>query len=413
MKKVGIIGGGIVGLCSAYYLREAGHSVTIIDRGDLTDGCSWGNAGMIVPSHLIPLAAPGMVAHGIRWMFNSSSPFYVRPRVDLDLLRWGYTFYNHANTGHVKKSAPILAGISLLSKELHRKLSATLGSTGYHERGLLMLFKTEEALREEESMVELANQHGIKADILDGKGVQLLEPDVRVDVLGGIFFPGDAHVTPQALVAKLILHLQSKGVIVIKNSEVTDFGGDTPESFLVKSASGDFQFDEVVIATGSWSSELCRKIKVRLPLQPGKGYSFTAEPSHAIHIPSILAEERVAVTPFDRAVRFGGTLELGGINSDINMNRVKGITEAIPKYYPDLKVDLPKKENVWSGLRPCSPDGLPYIGRLKQKKNVIIATGHAMMGLSLGPATGKLVAEMVEEKSPSLSLTPFDPERFS
>jgi D-amino-acid dehydrogenase len=412
--RVGIIGGGIIGLSSAYYLSKAGHQVTIIEQGEMKDGCSLGNAGMIVPSHLIPLAAPGMISKGIRWMFDSSSPFYVKPRLSGDLIKWGYHFYKSATKEHVAKSAPALKSISLLSKSMFKQLSTELPfDFGYHERGLLMLYQTKETEHEEKETAALANAHGIEAHIFSADEVQKLEPDVRVKVRGGVFFPGDAHVTPQLLVDELKTYLKDNGVVIRDQTTVTDFIIESEKIKLVKTSKGEFSVDEVVLAAGSWSALVAAKLKLSLPMQAGKGYSFTLQNvAKNVRVPSIFIEARVAITPMGNTLRFGGTMEITGIDHSISMNRVKGIVDSIPSYYPDMKVAMPKKEEVWHGLRPCSPDGLPYIGRSSKIKNLILATGHSMMGLSLGPGTGKLVKEIVDEDKTSIGIDLFDPNRF-
>ncbi len=414
MAHVGIIGGGIIGLCSSYYLRKEGHEVTVIDQTKLKDGCSFGNAGMIVPSHIIPLAAPGMISKGIRWMFDSTSPFYVRPRLSGDLLKWGYYFYKHATQAHVNRSIPALKELSLFSKALYKQMAAELPfDFGYQERGLLMLYQTKETAREEAETATIANKHGIEAHVLGANEVQQLEPEVKLNVLGGVYFPGDAHLVPQLLINGLMDSLQKQGVTILGNTSVIDFEINQGQVHKVITNSGAFSFDEVVVATGSWSGALTRKLHLDLPMQAGKGYSFTLpDVARNVRVPSIFLEARVAVTPMGRQLRFGGTMEIAGVNHDINMNRVKGIVNAIPRYYPEMKVDMPAKEDVWHGLRPCSPDGLPYIGRSTQLKNLILATGHAMMGLSLAPATGKLVAELLGHQHSSVPLGMFDPERF-
>jgi len=414
MSHIGIIGGGIIGLSSAYYLTKAGHNVTILEQGEMRDGCSFGNAGMIVPSHLIPLAAPGMISKGIRWMFNSRSPFYVKPRLSGDLIKWGYHFYKSATKEHVSKSAPALKEISLLSKSMFKELSTDLPfDFGYHERGLLMLYQTKETEHEEAGTAALANQHGIEAHIISADEVQKLEPDVRLKVRGGVYFPGDAHVTPQLLVGQLKTYLESKAVTIKSQTTVTDFTIDSTKIKLVKTNKGEFSFDEVVLATGSWSALVGAKLNLSLPMQAGKGYSFTLQNVvKNVRIPSIFLEARVAITPMGNTLRFGGTMEITGIDHSISMNRVKGIVDSIPKYYPDMNVEMPKKEDVWHGLRPCSPDGMPYIGRLTNLKNVTVATGHSMMGLSLGPGTGKLVSEIINGEKLSIGIQAFDPERF-
>jgi len=412
MKHVGIIGGGIIGLSSAYYLIRSGHKVTIIDKGDLTDGCSFGNAGMVVPSHFIPLASPGMISKGIRWMFNSKSPFYVRPRMDFDLLKWGYQFYKHSSEAHVSRSGPVLRDLSMLSRSLYSQLQHDLPfDFGYHERGLMMLYREKSTEEEEKATAHAANKLGIEARVLSADEVQKMEPDVTVDVRGGVYFPGDTHLTPQTLVTRLIDFLRKEGVEFVTSAEITDaqFRGRRIES--VKASTKTYSFDEYVLAAGSWSGELGKKLRLNLPMQAGKGYSFTVDSvARNIRIPSILLEARVAVTPMGSSLRFGGTMEIGGINHDINKNRVRGIVESIPKYFPEMKVGFPEK--IWHGLRPCSPDGLPFIGRTVAVENLVVATGHSMMGMSLGPATGKVVSDVMLGNKPTVDITLFNPGRF-
>jgi D-amino-acid dehydrogenase len=412
---IGIIGGGIIGLSSAYYLNRAGHQVTIIDKSDLLDGCSFGNAGMVVPSHIFPLAAPGMIAKGIRWMFNARSPFYVRPRLSGELLRWGWEFYRHANKSHVSKSIPALKELSLYSKACYQNWVNELPfDFGYHERGLLMLFQTRETEHEETEAATIANDYGVEARILSPEEVQQLEPDVKVTVRGGVYFPGDAHLTPQVLVKQLVSHLKAKGVTFVPDTTVTNFYVEGKKIKSIVTSNENFEFDEVILATGSWSGEVASRLKLTLPMQAGKGYSFTlSDVEKNIRIPSIFLEARVAVTPMGNTLRFGGTMEITGVDHRISMNRVKGIVDSIPRYYPDMKVPMPEVKQVWHGLRPCSPDGLPYIGRSQKIKNLIFATGHAMMGLSLGPGTGRIVADLVSGKHPEIKMQPFDPERYS
>lgn len=412
--KIGILGGGIIGLTSAYYLNKAGHDVTIIDQTNLLDGCSHGNAGMIVPSHFIPLAAPGMISKGIRWMFDSTSPFYIKPRFSKSLIKWGYHFYRSATSAHVQKSAPALKEISLLSKSLYQEWKQELPfDFGYQEKGLLMLYQTKETEHEEAETVEMAKRYGIEAHLLNASEVQNLETQIKVDVKGGVYFPGDAHLNPNVLVSNLIKYLRQKGVSFRDKTTLKDFQIDNGKVLGVKTNNGDFRFDEVVMALGSWSGEIGGKLQVSLPMQAGKGYSFTLnDVVNNVQIPSIFLEARVAVTPMGNSLRFGGTMEITGVDHRINMNRVKGIVNAIPRYYPEMLVPMPNQENVWHGLRPCSPDGLPYIGRSKKIENLIIATGHSMMGLSLAPATGLLVSELVGSKKSSMNIELFEPERF-
>lgn len=413
-KNIVIIGGGIIGLSCAHYLQQAGHHVTILDKSNLSDGCSFGNAGMIVPSHFIPLASPGMIAKGIRWMFNAKSPFFVRPRLHSDLLKWGWEFYKHANANHVEKAIPALKELSLLSKAEYQRWFKELDfDFGYHERGLLMLYQTAHTEKEEIETAHLANKIGIEAQVLNANQVQALEPDVRVSVRGGVYFPGDAHLTPRTLVEGLIKKITSRGGVLHDKATVSAIQSNGTSLKKIITNKGEFSFDELILAAGSWSGEIANQLTITLPMQAGKGYSFTLpDVEKNVRIPSIFLEARVAVTPIGNALRFGGTMEIRGVDHSIDMNRVRGIVESIPTYYPDMKVNMPQVQDVWHGLRPCSPDGLPYIGRSKKFDNLTYATGHAMMGLSLAPATGRIVSEIINHEQPSMSLDAFNPERY-
>lgn len=411
---VGIIGGGVSGLFSAYYLKLAGHDVTVLDNGSFIDSCSHGNAGMIVPSHIIPLAAPGMIAKGIRWMFQSTSPFYVKPRLNRDLMQWGWLFYQHATARHVDRAIPILRDLSLLSKKSYQAL-ATTGTVdfGWQERGLLMLYQTADNEHEMAEEAAVANRAGVEAQVLTGQQVQDLEPDARVTVKGAVYYPGDAHIYPNQLIGALVTRLRELGVTLLENQQVTDFTCQQGRIQQVITTSGSYTFDEVILAAGAWSPELLHKLGLSLPLQGGKGYSFMLpESGPTIRVPAIMLEARATATPMNGQLRLAGTLEIAGTDLTVNPNRVRGIVQSIHQYYPELRVAMPATETVWRGLRPCSPDGLPYIGRVKQLRNLTLATGHGMMGVSLGPATGQLVSEIISGHTSSLPLAPFSPDRF-
>ncbi len=417
--KIHIIGSGIIGLFSAYYLNSAGFEVMLIDQTDGSDGCSYGNAGMIVPSHFIPLAAPGMVEKGIRWMFDSQSPFYVKPRLDWAMFHWGLKFLQSAKQKKVNQAMPVLRDLGLLSKHLYQEISAinTL-DFGFEQNGLLMLCKKEETLEEEVETAHLANALGIEAKVLNKKEIDLLEPEVKPNVVGGVLFTGDTHCMPNLLVKNLKAHLKANGVAFLNNCTVKNVklvNGFVKKLEVIQNEENkSLEVDQVVLAAGSWSEMVSHLFQLTIPVQAGKGYSFNVNQPKGkyVKIPSILLEARVAVTPFQDQIRFGGTMELGGINNQLNLNRVKGIVNAANEFYPDYNLEMPAEGKIWQGLRPCSPDGLPYIGRSRKIKNLIVATGHAMMGISLAPATGKMVSEIAEGQVASVSSTLLDPERF-
>ncbi|QCR22289.1 FAD-binding oxidoreductase [Pontibacter sp. SGAir0037] len=415
MSKVTIIGGGIIGLFTAYYLSEEGFDVTVLDKGNLTNSCSIGNAGMIVPSHIVPLASPGIIGKGLKWMLSSTSPFYIHPRLDRRLVQWCLLFYKSATKKHVEYSIPYLKNLSFYSKSLYLQLAEQHkgADLGLEEKGLLMLYKTEEAAHEEIEFAELANHHGVEAQVLSKEEVHQLEPYAGMDVLGGVFFPGDAHLHPSKLNDFLIRELEGKGVKIVREATVLDFDISGKKVEAVITDKGDYSSDYVVIAAGTWSGEVAQKLKITMPMLGGKGYSFMVNNTPAIQRPAILTEARVAVTPFGNQVRFGGTMEITNDNDKINLNRVKGIHNAASKYYGNFQCDFPQKQDVWSGLRPCSPDGLPYIGFTERWSNVLFGTGHSMMGISLAPATGKLLTELLMNRKAQVQLDAFSPDRYS
>lgn len=409
MKKVSIIGGGIIGLCSAYYLAKEGYEVVVFDKSDMNDGCSYGNAGMIVPSHIIPLAQPGMIAQGVKWMFDSQSPFYVKPRLNMDLMKWGLQFYKHANLKHVEKAMPALCDLSLLSKELYQDLAQKSNSFFYEEKGLLMLYKTEKTGEEIHHEGILAEKLGLEVDFLSKEEVSKLEKGTVTDVIGGVHYKSDAHVYPQKFMQFIKDELKTLNVKIHANTTVTDFVLLHNSVSEIITDNGTFKTDEVVLATGSWSPHIAKKLNINISILPGKGYSFTLkDQNHKPSIPSILCEGKVAVTPMNNDIRFGGTMEITNTNdTKINQNRLQGIVNSINDFYPELKINMPKEEDTWFGFRPCTPSGMPIITRDKKLKNLTIVTGHAMMGLSLAPATGKIVAEIIAEKPTSVATEMF------
>jgi D-amino-acid dehydrogenase len=414
MKSVTIIGGGINGLFSAYYLQKSGCEVSVIEQGSFADGCSFGNAGMIVPSHIIPLAQPGMIAKGLRWMLSSSSPFYVKPRLDYALAKWGYLFWKHSTAAHVQYSIPVLRDISLLSKSLFQELNHEAQILfGWKEQGLAMLFKNASADAEMKEEAHIANAAGIEAHFLSASEMQALEPDIQTTVRGAVYYPGDAQINPNLLIQNLVQYLKNKGVTFYENETVIDFKKNNTKITAIQTQNQQIATDEVVITAGAWSPMVADKLGISLPLQGGKGYSFMVEnPVQKVKVPAIMLEARATATQMSEQLRFAGTMEIAGTDLSVNPNRVRGIVQAINNYYPDITVNMPELQNVWRGLRPCSPDGLPYIGRVKHFQNLTLATGHGMMGISLGPATGKLVSEVITNQKTAMNIQLFEPLRF-
>jgi D-amino-acid dehydrogenase len=415
--RITIIGGGIIGLSSAFYLKKSGWDVTVLDKGDFTDNCSYGNAGYICPSHFIPLATPGIVKKGLKWMWNSKSPFYVQPRLDFNLISWGLKFMKIATKKHVEDSAIPLRDIALISQQEYESWLKIPGfDFAYEHKGLLEIFQTDEGGEHAHHTCEKAHELGLTDTVmLTKEELDKMEPGTTINAKGAMLFNCDAHCYPNKLMQQLIAYLKQQGVNFVPGTPAIGFDKSDGRVAKVITPTGSINADEIVIATGSWGRETAKMLGLNLPLMPGRGYSVTLEDSsYKVNYPAVLIEGRVAITPMDgNKIRFGGTMEITSHKTPPRMNRVQGILDAVKRFYPEFDVPLPPKEKVWYGYRPCSADGLPYLGRIKKYSNITVATGHSMLGLSLGAGTGKLVDEIVNNKATSMDIKPFTVERFS
>ncbi len=412
--KITIIGGGVIGLCSAYYLQQEGYQVTVIERGDITDGCSFGNMGYISPSHFLPLASPGIIQQGLKWMLSSTSPFYIKPRLNLELMQWGLKFWKSSNASTVAKNAPHLNNLLQFSRSLITDLKNNLGDNfDLEEKGCLMMCKQQKTLDHEFHMADDAEKFGLQVERLDRAGVQALEPEVAIDVAGAVLFKDDCHFHPGKMMLALKAYLDKKGVEFRLHTTVTGFEKSNGRITGILTDQGKFESDEIIVSPGSWMPVIAKMMGVKILLQPGKGYSYTyPKLEKNIHYPAILVDGRCAITPWGRALRIGGTMELSGINNRVLLKRMQGIYDSAKDFYPGLDIAFPPTDQIWNGLRPVSPDGLPYIGRQKDISNVIFAGGHAMLGISMGTGTGKLVTEMIQGKAARFDLSAFSVDRF-
>jgi len=411
--KIIIIGGGIVGLSSAYFLQKGGHRVTVIDKSDISSGASFVNAGFLTPSHIIPMASPGKIAQGIKWMFDSSSPFYIRPRWDIDFFKWSWYFHRSSNRAKVEKAIPVIRDINLLSRDLFEEIKASgdLGDFQLERKGLLMLYKTVAAYEKEKRVADRLSSLGLEVADLDESELKKIEPDTEIDAKGAIHYICDGHTTPTELMPKLLAYLRKAGVDIKTKEEVLDLAVSNGKITQVKTPKGSYTADEIVLAAGSWSGILSKKLDISLPLQPGKGYRINVSRPTGISMPAILMEANMAVTPMRGFTRFAGTMEFSGINATIRKERVLAIAHGAENYYPELEITSEEIADARTGMRPVSPDGLPYIGKCKNIENLTFATGHAMMGWSLGPATGKLVSEIIDREKTSMDISAFAPGR--
>jgi len=416
-RSVIVCGGGIVGLCTAHYLARDGFDVTVIERNpEGADSCAQGSAGYVSPSHVEPISAPGMVWQGLKWMTSSRSPFYIKPRLDPELMRWGWLFAKSCTPEHRLRAAPVLAQHCLESRKLFVELAAQTGNSfEFETQGLFNLCQTPEKLAAyEKGLAALANSVGVEAKILTPAQVAALEPGARMDIAGAVYFPIDAHISPRKFIPALVALLKQQGVKFHWATSVYGWRSEGGRVTGVSTSAGELTADEYVLATGSWAPETIRGLGLRLPMQAGKGYSLTIErPRFQLKKPMILSERRVAVTPMGQTLRFGGTMEIAGHVDRVRPERIAQIKAAAQVYFPDMSPTDFDGIQPWFGYRPVSPDGMPYIGRFARQANLTAACGHAMLGVTLAPITGHVVSELLAGKKPSVDLSLTSPDRFA
>lgn len=313
---------------------------------------------------------------------------------------------------HVQKAIPAIKEITLLSQDLYENIHRTEGFTSHYEKkGLLMLCQTDKMLEEEIKMAHLAQREGLDVIEVNTNELKVLEPHVKLEAKGATYFKCDSHSTPDEFMSDMKTYLKGVGVQIYPNEKVEDLEVKNGKVTTIKTNNQILKADEFVLAAGSWSSLLGKKLGLKLLLQAGKGYRINSNQNTGITIPAILAEAKVAVTPMHGFTRFAGTMEIAGINHDIRKERVQAIANAVSRYYPEISLTSEEKSQAACGLRPVSPDGLPFIGKSSKCDNLTVATGHAMMGWSMGPATGKLVSEIISNKKTSMNLDMFQPDR--
>ncbi len=417
MKKAIVIGSGAVGLCTAYFLQKEGVEVSVVSaskKGD-SDGCSYGNAGMIVPSHLTPLAAPGVIRKGIKWLLDPQSPLYIKPRLNADLISWLWHFIQSSNTRNVQEAGPLLLEMNVESRDLFKSISDKEALNYHYERGgLMMLYKTNAYQDEEEHLAEKAREFGLEIEVLNAVQLRDHENQLEADVLGGVWYKSDAHIVPQRFMEEITDLLVKKGVQFHYDKRIDSIVKENGRIKSIKSLQEEFEADEYILCSGSWSQEMVKTLQINLPIQAGKGYHLHI-PSVPLQLktPSILCEAKVAMTPMLNDLRISGTMEFAGLDLSVNKNRVEGIKNSVDKYFKKFDKNLFNGLIPWAGLRPVSPDGLPYIGRSKSISNLSFNTGHAMMGLSFAPISGKVLSEILLNGRSKINTDRLDPERFN
>ena len=387
----------------AYFLNKNGHEVEIIEADSETDtnGCSYGNCGLIVPSHFVPLASPGLLKSGLKMIFDTKSPVSLPVFKNVRNIPWFAKFIKAANVEHVRRSALTLFSLNSESKKLYREIHSQYPENlEWQEKGLLMTCTTSKGFEEEIEIAKVANELGIGTKILDAGGLKNIEPDVKFNVSGAVWYECDAHIHPAKYLQWLKNELKRQGVKFHYQTRLINLKTQNRKIIKAETETTGFMADEYVLAAGIYSKELAKNLGFSLPLISGKGYSIDFPDTHLkLKIPVILTEAKIALTPFVGSLRLGSGMEFNGKTGQINMQRVQAILDRTHAALPDFPKVKARKLKIWEGLRPVTPDGVPLIGRTKHIENLIVAAGHAMMGVSLAPVTGKIISDLVDGKA--------------
>jgi D-amino-acid dehydrogenase len=409
-----ILGGGVIGLCCAYFLARAGRSVRILERDTIGCGASHGNAGLITPSHAEPVPGPGVPQKALKMMFDAAAPLSIKPRLDPEFVSWGVRFMRHCNEEAAARSMASKVDILKASRVLIGKMIEAEGmKCQWAQKGMISVCLTEEALTHLKGFTDRAREHGVPSEFLDRTALHEREPALKDEVIGGVLFSQDAVVRPELFNAELARILREKGVALEENAEVKAMNVEEGGVHSAFTNRGLFEADHFVLATGAWSPELAHKLELDIPIEPGKGYSLSSNlrpepcPRHAL----ILEERSIAVTPWGNGFRLGGTMEFTGFNDQLTKARLTAILVGAEEYLKDVMPPGPPKE--WCGLRPMTPDDLPFIGPAGKLNNLFMAAGHNMLGMSMSASTGRLITEMILGKKPHIDPSPFDPNRYS
>jgi D-amino-acid dehydrogenase len=418
-SRVVIIGGGVIGAACAHYLNLTGWQVTIVERKSFGCGAAHANCGLISPSHILPLPGPGVIRKTLMAMISPNSPFSIKPRLDLSLWRWMVQFASYCNTRDFLQGGKTLQRMLNSSRSLYDELMSNESlDVEWQTEGVLFPFLRKGGMEHFAETNQLMREHfGHGAHRYDGDEVVKLEPALKDGLAGGWHFTEDAHLRPDRLMSSWKSLLESRGVSIQEGHEFLRFETSTNQSNGARAAAvavtslGKVEADAFVVSTGAWTPLLNQHLECRVPIQPGKGYSMTmARPSKCPKIPMIFEEHRVAVTPWPSGYRLGSIMEFAGYNETLDPRRLQLLRSGASHYLQEPTAE-PVVEK-WFGWRPMTPDSLPIIDRCPAFKNVYIAAGHNMLGVSMAPVTGKLISELLNGVPTHLPIEPMSVTRF-
>lgn len=406
-----ILGGGIIGLSVALACLRAGRGVTILEQKTAGSAASHGNCGTITPSHM-PLHAPGTLIKGLKWMLRADAPLRIKPSLDPALIGWLLRFAKRCNPRDFRATAEVKAKLLLASRARLEQLIADEGLQCEFERsGTLYVYRDPASFAAAAGDAALLPELGMVCDTLDGDQVRALEPALNASVVGAHFHPGDARLRPSTYAAELARVVRAAGGVIEEQTAIDGIATHAGRVVHVDTARGRHAGRDVVLALGAWSPLLGRQLGLKIPIQPGKGYSITySRPQRAPVIPMVLKERSVCVTAWGSGYRLGSTMEFAGYDTRLNRVRLDALARGAAEYLHEPVG--PKVEEEWFGWRPMTPDDLPIIGRAPGLANLTLATGHGMLGVSLSAITGLLVSELLTGRPLSLDLAPYAASRF-
>ena len=408
-----VVGGGLVGLSCAWFLARDGVEVAVLERGRVGGGASRGNAGLVCPSLADPLPAPGLIRHSLAGLLRPDSALHVDPRALPRMAGFLARFARRTTPRAYAAGVTALGQLGRMAFGLYDELAAESAVGELHDDGYLFACATRgSATAARDGLARMADR-GYAAPpgpLLEADELRQLEPSLSAAVRAGFVQPGERWLDPSRFVDALAARLRERGVPITEEAEVTGLrhGG---RSVSIETSAGPLEADQVVIASGVWSDRLCRMLGLRLGLAPGKGYSFAVEPAVMPSRAIYLADAHVVATPIAGRLRLAGTLEFDGSVDRFNHRRVRAIAGAASRYLAGI--DWQRRSAEWVGPRPMTPDGLPMIGRLPGRPRVLVAAGHNMLGLTLAPSTGRVIAALVTGRPPGIDLGPFAPDRVA
>ena len=410
--KAAIIGGGVIGLTSAYHLLQAGHDVTVIDAQTLGAGASHGNAGWVVPAESGPVPGPGLLLKAAKWMLRSDSPLYVQPSLQPEFVRFMFAMARHCNARDYRQGLRDNLALGERTMQLFDTYEQDGIEFEMHREGLVVAFADPHALEHHEKNFDVLTAAGLDPQVLTPTEVAALEPSLSADkIVGGISFPHERHLRPDLLVAGLAKRCTELGCHFLTHAPVTGFRRVDDRVTGVHTGAGPVEADAYLVAAGTASAQVGEMLGVRLPVWPGRGYSVDFAPSVPVRRMISLADIKVVITPMNDWVRLSGTMEFTNRAAAVSSARVEAIKRAPSGYLTEWE-DVKPMSRPWVGNRPMTPDGLPILGAIPGTENAYVATGHGMLGVTLGPVSGELMARYMTERAMPNVLRPFRAERF-